>query len=107
MQVEIYVVKTEILNKKAPIENLAKLSAIKAEISQKCEGISVLPEIRGEWWENGTVYEDIVEIWRILASDDKPIDFIWLNRKIDEIKALTLQKSQLMTTNVNCKAYFH
>jgi len=103
MQCEIYVIKTEIIGNKAQIEALEK---IKDEISLKIGGITVLPIIQGEWFENGKKYVDNGEIWRICASNDKPIDFIWLNQKIVEIKALTLQKSQLMTASPKTSAYF-
>lgn len=106
MQVEIYIVKSELFGNKAIYENSVRLEAIKAEISTKCEGISILPEFKGEWWENGKKYVDIVEIWRILATMEKPIEFKWLNAKIEEIKACTSQRSQLMTANIKTSPYF-
>lgn len=106
MQVEIYVVKTEISGKNLNPEKLAQLSAVKDEISKNCGGLSILPEFRGEWWENGVIYEDITEIWRILATNEQPIDFSWLRAKIDQIKAITNQKSQLYTTNPQISAFF-
>jgi hypothetical protein len=120
MQVEIYVVMTEINAKNAQLaeidyecdynfgdcEQYKKIEAIKSEISQKIGGITVLPMNYGEWWDNGKKIRDEGEIWQILASDDKPIDFQWLKTKIDEIKAVTKQQSQLYTVNRNCVPYY-
>lgn len=104
MQIEIYVVKT-----KLKIWNLGKkrqLKAIKDGITAKMGGITVLGTKSGEWVDKGKIYNDKVEIWRILANDYDTVDFKFLKAKISEIKALTGQISQLHTINQNVKPYF-
>jgi hypothetical protein len=106
MQVEIYVITTEIVDIIRDNNAMSQLMDIKDEISQKCEGITVLPMKYGEWWNSGMKCTDIGEIWRILSDNSKPIDFQWLKTKIDEIKAVTKQQSQLYTVNRNCVPYY-
>ena len=106
MQVEIYVITTEIADIIRDNNAMSQLRAVKDEISQKMNGITVLPINYGEWWNSDTKYTDIGEIWRILSDNSKPIDFQWLKTKIDEIKAVTKQQSQLYTVNRNCVPYY-
>ena len=102
-QIEIYVVKTEIIGNKAA--NVL-LESLKEEITSKLGGITELRTKRGAWIENDKVFEDKVEIWRFCVDNSKSVDFQWLKQQIRYIKAVTSQRSQLWTCNPQIGVYF-
>lgn len=102
-QIEIYVVKTEIIGNKAAN---GLLKTLKNEITEKLGGITELSTKRGAWIENGVEIEDKTEIWRFCVDNTKAIDFQWLKKQIRYIKAVTNQRSQLWTCNPRIGVYF-
>lgn len=90
MKLEIYVVLTENPDK-------TKLDALKVELSNKFGGLTLINNCEGLWVDNGKLYLDNVQIWRILSST--VITEKEIMPYILQLKSLCNQKSQLFTVN--------
>ena len=103
MQIEIYVVKTEISKKHGKDFEMANLdlNLEKQAIMNVFGGITVIPNLSGAWLdEKLSVCHDDVEIWRVCSSrtgNDSKQEIDFLKRSVLRIKAITEQKSQLYT----------
>lgn len=92
MKLEIYVVLTQNPDK-------TKLDSVKVELSNKYGGLTLINNCEGFWVDNGKLYLNVVQIWRILSSTiitEKDI-----LPYIQQLKTLCNQKSQLFTVNDN------
>lgn len=105
-EINIYVIKTEILT---DIEAREQLDIVFNKLINKYNGLTVLPIKAGYWvdtenyWmdtENKKVYVDVGEIWQIITDNVNNV----INDTL-EIKTITKQKSQLVTTT-KINSYF-
>lgn len=88
-EINIYVIKTEILN---DLEAKNQLDKILNQLIAKYKGLTVLPLKIGYWLDNNKIFADVGEIWQILTDYANNV----INDSI-EIKTITKQKSQLVT----------
>lgn len=98
-EINIYVIKTEILN---DIEAKNQLDTVFNKLLNKYNRLTVLP-IKTEYWidtENKKVCVDVGEIWQIITDNVNNV----INDTL-EIKTITKQKSQLVTTKT-INSYF-
>ena len=98
-EINIYVIKTEILN---DIEAREQLDTVFDKLLNKYGGLTVLPVKDGYWvdTESKKVCVDVGEIWQIITEDANNV----INDAL-EIKMITKQKSQLVTTKT-INSYF-
>lgn len=103
-KIEIYCVTTEVyrsVNKLATLSKLAELEELKKDLSAKYGGLTIFRNVEGLWLDNGQLYVDRVEVWRILTSD---LDAKYIDNVAQKLKAICEQKSQLYT--INDEAHF-
>lgn len=115
MQINIYVVKTELLKKReSDLGNVLNknafllLETLKEELISLYGGLSVHPTFKGLWLnESKKVETDINEIWECL-TDKATFETSQkrLNQIVLCIKTITKQKSQLVTLNPNMEAIY-
>lgn len=88
-EINIYVIKTEILN---DLEAKEQLDTVFSKLLDKYNGLTVLPIKAGYWidTENKEVCVDVGEIWQIFTDTIS-------HKYVEEIKTITKQKSQLVT----------
>jgi len=114
-QINIYVVKTELLKKReSDLGNVLNknafllLDALKAELINLYGGLSIHASFKGLWLnEDKKIEEDSNEIWEIFT--DKAT-FEATTKKLNQIvlciKSITKQKSQLIAINRDVEAIF-
>ena len=98
-EINIYVIKSEILT---DIEAREQLDIVFGKLLNKYNGLTVLPIKAGYWidTENKKVCIDVGEIWQIITDNVNNV----INDTL-EIKTITKQKSQLVTTKT-INSYF-
>ena len=115
MQINIYVVKTELLKKReSDLGNVLNknafllLDALKSELIELFNGVSVHPTFKGYWMDaNKKLDVDINEIWEIITDKATfEANTKKLNQIVICIKQITKQKSQLITLNRDVEPIF-
>jgi hypothetical protein len=98
-EINIYVIKTEISK---DMEAREQLDIVFDKLLYKYGGVTVLPLKAGYWVdiENKEVCVDVGEIWQIITENADNV----INDSL-EIKTITKQKSQLVTTKT-INSYF-
>lgn len=108
MQIKIYVVRNEDLAKL--LNEAIKLEKVKKRLIKLFGGLTVSKSLNEGYWmnEKGEIEKDCVKVWEILINSKE--DLVKNEKKfkevIEDIKAITQQKSQLYTVNESVKANF-
>lgn len=96
-EINIYVIKTEILN---DLEAKNQLDKILNQLIAKYRGLTVLPLKIGYLLDNNKIFANVGEIWQIITDNVNNV----INDTL-EIKTITKQKLQLVTTKT-INSYF-
>jgi hypothetical protein len=103
MKIELYVVTSELYGKDKveTLSNLKQLEELKRGLCEKYGGLTVIKNCEGLWLNEGKLYVDKVEIWRIFTDD---LDVALIKAFAISLKVICKQQSQLYT--IDDKAFF-
>ena len=103
MRIEIYCVTSELYGKDKveTLSNLKQLEELKRGLCEKYGGLTIIKNCEGLWLNEGKLYVDEVEIWRILSHN---LNTELIKNVAQKLKAICKQKSQLYT--IDDVAYF-
>jgi hypothetical protein len=106
MEIKVFVVKTELENNPSLTTNgklnIEVLAELKQQLIKLFDGLTEIKNCAGYWVNNkGLIESDKISLWLIYTDKDEYSLIFQLREILSEIKALTMQKTQVYTINNN------